>query len=465
MKRNSIKFRLFLYSSIVLGALSVLSGIVVWQVTARAADEAYDGVLGAAALSISETISIGDKSVSVDLPYASFAILGTSGKNRIFYRVVDPSGELVTGNPVLGIERELLAKDQIVFFDSIYRGQKLRVSQIAQYHQGAGGGGWFNVFVGETREARDQLSRKLAGYALFPAVLAVIIAVILLVLAIRFSFQPLRRIEEMLKSRSPADLSPISPGVPREVETLVETINGFMDRLNGTLEGLRRVSADAAHQLRTPLTAMRAVSELALDAHPQQPFDEYIRRIHSNSVIATELANQLMTEARLLHSLKSGMNESVDLLQTTNRVLRRIRTEHWKTDELPHIAVRSERLTHGTFDFSPVILIELLKNLLDNAIKHGEGPITVILSDRADQIIIQVCDCGPGIPPEIRDKVFDRFVKNPDNKHGSGLGLAIVEQVLRSCGGEIRLNERRSGGLEVEVRLPRWPIVRASNGA
>ncbi|SDR16672.1 sensor histidine kinase [Pseudovibrio sp. Tun.PSC04-5.I4] len=465
MRRNSIKFRLFLYSSVVLSVLSVLSGIVVWQVTARAADEAYDGVLGAAALSISETISIGDNSVSVDLPYASFAILGTSGKNRIFYRIVDPSGKLVTGNPVLGIEKKLLAEDQIVFFDSIYRDNKIRVSQVAQYHQGGGGGGWFNVFVGETRETRDQLSRRLAGFVLFPTMLAIVLAVLLLVLAIRSSFQPLRRIEKMLKKRSPADLSPISPGVPTEVEALVDTINGFMDRLNGTLEGLRRVSADAAHQLRTPLAAIRAVSELALDASPNQPFDDYIRRIHSNAVTATELVNQLMTEARLLHSLETGANEPVDLLHTTNRVLSRIRTECWKAHELPHISVRSDRLANETFNFNPVIINEVLKNIVDNAIKHGKGPITVILSDRADQVIIQVCDRGPGIPVEIRGRVFERFVKNPDEKHGSGLGLAIVHQVIQSCGGEIRLNERKSGGLEVELRLPRWPVVRTNHGA
>lgn len=463
MKRHSIKLRLVCYASVVLLALALLSGAVVWQVATRAADEAYDRVLGAAALSIAETITLRGTSASVDLPYASFAILGTSGRNRIFYRITDPKGELVTGNPVLGIEKELLRRDQTLFFDSTYRGQKIRVTQVAQYHQGSAGGGWFNVFVGETREARDQLSRRIAGFALFPAVAAVLLAVVLLVLAIRASFLPLKRIEEMLKNRSPADLSPITPGVPTEVEALVHSINGFMERLDGTLKGLRRVSADAAHQLRTPLAAMRAVSELALDSDPPAPHDGYIKRIHGNAVIASELANQLMSEARLLHSLESGDFETVDLTQATQKILRRVRTEWWKTPTPPSIRIDRERLANSMIYCNPVALNELLKNLIDNAIKHGGEPISIVLSDRADQVIIQVRDRGQGIPEAFHPKAFERFSTGDSSKGGSGLGLAIAQQIVQAFGGDIRMENRKSGGLAVEVRLPRWPVARTKH--
>lgn len=464
MKLNSIQARLVCYSTFVFSALTLLSGVFVLKVSTRAADEAYDRVLGAAALSISEAITVRDTYASVDLPYASFAILGTSGRNRIFYRIVNPKGELVTGNPVLGIDQNLLVEDQTRFFDSSYRGRAIRVAQVAQYHQGRAGGGWFNVFVGETREARDLLSRRIAGFALFPASVAILMAVALLVLAIRSSFRPLKRIEEMLKNRSPADLSPIKPGVPSEVEALVDAINNFMVRLEGALAGLRRLSADTAHQLRTPLAAMRAVSELALDGKPPPPHEGYVQRIHWNAVVASELVDQLMTEARLLHSMESGAVEPVDLVQATNKVLCRVRSEWWKTPVAPTLRLEYARLANTTIYCNSVALGELLKNLVDNAIKHGKDPVTIVLSDRADQVIIQVSDRGNGINKDLRDQVFERFVKGPEARSGSGLGLAIVHQIIEAVGGEIRLTNRKSGGLMVEVRLPRWPSARQKHG-
>lgn len=454
--RYSIKKRLFLSAAIVLSAVALLSGGVVWQLSELASDEAYDRVLGAAALSISDTITISDTAVSVDLPYASFAILGTSGMNRIFYRVVDPDGNLVTGNPVLGIEQPLLNNSKAMFFDSRYRDQKIRVAQVAQFHQGSGGGGWFNVFVGETREARDQLSQRLTMSALFPAMLAILLGAILLVLAIRSSFAPLREIEETLRRRSPSDMTPINPNAPEEVAALIEAINLFMGRLDATLNGLRRVTADAAHQLRTPLAAMRAVSELAMDADPEQPVKEYVQRIHSNAILATNLANQLMTEARLLHSMESGAMEEINLLTLTKKTLRRAINEWRFLCDMPDISFQSDRLTNPVLQGNETALTELIKNLLENAVQHGRGPISIILSDRVDQVILRIQDRGPGLPEAIQDRVFERFVKNPENRQGTGLGLAIVKQIVAASSGKICISKRAGGGLEAEVRLPRW---------
>ncbi len=455
--RHSIRKRLFLSAGIVLSTVGMLSAMVVWQLSVRASDEAYDRVLGAAALSIADTIGVSGTRVSVDMPYASFAILGTSGRNRIFYRVVDPGGNLVTGTPVLGIDQPLLTGNDMAFFDSQYRGAEIRVAQVARFKQGGEGGGWFNVLVGETREARDQLSQRLTTFALAPAMLAILMGMLLLMLAIRTSLAPLREIERTLRGRSPSDMSPITPDVPDEVAALVESINRFMARLDGTLTGLKRVTADAAHQLRTPLAAIRAMSELAMEAKPAQPVDDYVLRIHGNAVAASDLANQLMMEARLLHSIESGSIGDINLVDLTRRVRRIAIAELRYLHDLPEIAIRHDRLTNPVLQGNETALAALVRNLLENAVKHGAGPVDLLLSDRPDQIILRVQDRGPGLPQSIESNVFDRFVKNPENRQGSGLGLAIVKQIVDAFQGTVRLGPRPGGGLEVEVRLPRWP--------
>jgi two-component system sensor histidine kinase TctE len=451
----SIKQRLLSSALTVLSVVGLISGLVVWQLSERASDEAYDRVLGAAALSISETIGISDDDVTVDIPYAAFAILGTSGMNRIFYRIVDPKGNLVTGTPVLGIDSLLLQKSGSVFFDSEYRGNKIRVAQIARFHQGNSGGGWFNVFVGETREARNQLATRLTTFALIPAILAIFLGIILIVIAIRSSFSSLHEIEESIRSRNPSDMSPIDDNVPTEVQELIYSINHFMARLDSTLTGLRRVTADAAHQLRTPLTAMRALSELAVDTNPAEPLGDYVRRIHSNAISATELANKLMIEATLLHSIEVGDRSEIDFFDLVKKVVRLVINQLKFQIDLPEIEILNETKGSAIVHGNEIALTELIKNLLENAIKHGEGPIQIGLANTATNVVLRIKDRGPGFPDAIRDRLFERFIKDPDKPTGSGLGLSIVAQVLRASDGTISMLEPSDGGVCVEVSFPR----------
>src|SRR5690606_28700531 len=105
----------------------------------RAADEAFDRVLSAAVLSIADTIEIQDGTVAVDIPYAAFAILGTSKLNRIFYKIVAPDGMVVTGSPLLGLDLEPPSGPEMRLLDSTYRGSPVRIASVGRYHAGTGG--------------------------------------------------------------------------------------------------------------------------------------------------------------------------------------------------------------------------------------------------------------------------------------------------------------------------------------
>lgn len=453
-KPYSIQRRILISAAVVLVGVGALTGSIIHRQAVQAADEAYDRVLGAAALSIAGTIGFQDSAVSIDIPHSALAILGTSQLNRIFYRVVSPDGDLVTGSPILGIELPLTKNGEISFHDSTFRETAIRVTRVARYHEGARGGGWVNVFVGETREARELLSRELALQAFLPAAAVSILAYLLIYLGVRRSFTPLRAVENSIRRRSPSDLTPIKGNVPIEIQTVVFSINEFMERLSSTLEGLRQVTADAAHQLRTPLAAMRALTELTLDDAPDGPLRQKLVRIHDNSIAATTLANQLLTEATVLHRLESGERERLDLALLTMNTLRQVVGDNKYRMTLPTITTRLDGVKNKTLFGDRVALTEMIRTVIENALKHGKGPIEISLIDGDGCVKLSIADRGPGIPPEIGDKVFERFVKGVSSKGGSGLGLAIARNVAESCGGQVSLAAREEGGLIVEFSLP-----------
>ncbi|UTV41504.1 MULTISPECIES: sensor histidine kinase [Ensifer] len=439
-------------------ALLIIIGLFLfWMVrwnAHNAAEEAFDRVLGAAALSIADTVSIEDGTASVDLPHSAFAILGTSRLNRIFYRVAAPDGTIITGSPILGLEIPHGAGPQLRLADSTYRGERIRIAAVARYSTDAAGGGWVDVLVGETREARDQLGLHLTFNAALPAIAVSVLAFLLIWLAVRQAFAPLRTVEADLRHRASSDLSPVSGPVPREVSALISALNDFMGRLDSVLVGLKSVTADAAHQLRTPLTALRALAELSIDEAPAGRLRDILGRIHANSVNASVLANQLLSDASTLHGIESRLRETLDMRLVVREAIRRLQAEgsypaaaDMFTLNLPSNAVEIEA--------EAVSLREMIRNIIENALVHAPGSIDITVTEVNRLVRFVVSDRGPGIPRDMRKQMFERFSRADNSKPGSGLGLAIARTVAEAMGGSISLDDRDGGGLSVVVCLPK----------
>ena len=450
----SIQRRLLVSGAALLVLVSGIVFLTVRWYAHTAAEEAFDRVLGAAALSIADTVSIEDGEATVDLPHAAFAILGTSRLNRIFYRIVAPNGSLITGSPTLGLEIPPGNGPGLRFFSSSYRGDPVRIAAVARYHADAGEGGWIDILVAETREARDQLGLRLTMSATVPALSLAVLAFLLIWLAMRKAFEPLRTVETELRLRAVSDLRPIEGPVPREVTALVSALNDFMSRLNSVLLGLKDMTADAAHQLRTPLTAIRALSELALDGASHGRQKEIIRRIHSNSVSASVLANKILSEATTLHSLETRVHETVDMRDVIGNAIRRVQAEGPHLQE--NISFVLNLPEHPVIIHAePVGLAEMVFNLVENAVTHAPGEIELGLNAGGESILFHVRDKGPGIPEEKLGLVFERFERANASKPGSGLGLSIARNVATAMGGSISIRNREHGGTEVTLQLPR----------
>ncbi len=420
----------------------------------NAAEDSFDRVLGAAALSIVDTVGFEDGQVTVDIPYSSFTILGTSKLNRVFYKVVGPDGTLVTGSPLLGLDIKPAHSADLRLSDGTFRGTPIRIAAVARFKTSARGelSGWIDVMVAETREARDALADQLTFNAAFPAILVALVAFLLVVVAIRRAFAPLKAIEANVRNRTPSDVSLISEEVPSEVLALVRALNEFISRFSSTLESLKLVTADAAHQLRTPIAALRALSEVAIEEAPEGVIRRRLQRIHANSVHATNLANQLLSEATVAHRLESRDWGHFDLCAKVEEVLATIAKE--KPDEqvarISYARGGPSLLIHG----EAVSVRELIRNLVENALVHTSGPIEIVTQKTGNLAMMKICDRGPGIPPELGAKVFERFVRGGNSGNGSGLGLAIARKVAAAMGGTIDLRDRDGGGLCVGVQLP-----------
>lgn len=248
----------------------------------------------------------------------------------------------------------------------------------------------------------------------------------------------------------------------REYQRLVGVLNTMLGRLDRAFEAQRRFTADASHELRGPLTALRGEIELALRRHRDEA--EYRRVLASNLQEVerlSQLAEDLLTLARSDAGVMQPRLQRTDVAGRAERVVERLgrRAEAGEVE----LVVNSAGDTEGILD--PDLLDRLLWNLVDNAVKFApaNGRVDVTIDGRTDELVIRVADTGPGLPPEDLDRVFERFYRADQSRthhagtSGTGLGLSIVRAIVDVHGGSAAARNRPEGGAELVVTLPRSP--------
>ncbi len=292
------------------------------------------------------------------------------------------------------------------------------------------------------------------GYYLLPLVISLPFLVFPAWLSVRLALRPWRKVSEETAQRGPADLTPLSYAPPhKELQPLVQSINSLLQRVRDSTMRERSLIADAAHELRTPLAAMR----VNVEALKEQSTDEGQRELMGNLLRSNDRAARLV--GQLLQLMRSdavsGSNLpvmlSLDVLvQDRLAMIEGLASARHVELELvcdDRVQVLGERES----------LASMVDNLINNAIKYSPEGTTVMVHVARDggHALMTVADWGPGIPPPLRERVFDRFFRNPEQtQSGSGLGLAIVKSVVDWHGGEVSLGEASGGGLLATVRLP-----------
>jgi signal transduction histidine kinase len=244
----------------------------------------------------------------------------------------------------------------------------------------------------------------------------------------------------------------LSPGHTTEVDTLVAVLNRVLARLERSVEQLRRFTADAAHELRTPLTALRVRLEVALRRRQAGEGHEVLVDALEQVERLSRLAEDLLTLARVEGDglADEALAKVVDIDVVVQEVARSIepmaeeqaRPFRWTT--APALRVRG----------AEPLLKRVIVNLVDNAFRHTPATATVELCARAeaDRIVVEVRDDGPGIAPDVRAHLFERFRYR--DRGGTGLGLALVREIVERHGGSVRLEPPPDGGTLARVDLP-----------
>jgi two-component system sensor histidine kinase TctE len=401
-------------------------------------------------------VTVRDSALSVDLPYAALEMLETRSQDRIFYKVSSQKpATVVTGHEDLPAPAVPPEGDQPVFEDARYQDEPIRMVSMRRPLYDERGLGLLLVQVAETTAARQAMAtRILVDSALTQATL-IAAAALLITFGVRRGLEPLRRIRREIASRTEFDLTPIDArAVPREIAPLIEALNLHTERQRQLNDAHRQFIADASHQLKTPLTVLKTQAALALQQQDVERMRAIVAEIHDATDLTARTINQLLSLARSEPGHLIPM-EPVDLVETARAAT---------FDLLPNALQKDIELAfEGSGDVQvqgqALLLRELVSNLTDNAIRYTPrgGVITVSVRSGPDgKAQLQVEDNGPGIAPEHRHKVFDRFYRvNGALSDGCGLGLAIVRQISERHGAVAELETAGNGtGLRVVVRFP-----------
>ena len=312
-------------------------------------------------------------------------------------------------------------------------------------------------------QVRKALATKASLHLLQPLVIAFFFLAIAIWFVIVHALSSLNHAAKEVESRTPSSLDPIpSEGMPREVRSLVLAINALLERLSASLTAQQRFASDAAHELRTPLAAIKLQGQLLARAKTDEDRAKYSERLQQGIARATRLVQQLLTIARLDPEAKKPLSE-VDLAELALSV---------HMDLEPLAEGKNITLTAKTSPVSlmgmPDALRLLITNLSDNALRYTPegGRIEISVASVGTSARIEVADSGPGIPPEERARVFERFYRALGTKvSGTGLGLAIVHRIVELHGGKIQIEdglERADGsgfGARFVVEIPLEPSV------
>jgi two-component system sensor histidine kinase QseC len=314
------------------------------------------------------------------------------------------------------------------------------------------------VAVGQRIHARNSVALKVVSSQMLAWLLPLPLLLAALVLAVRRGLAPLSRLASELARRRSDDLSPVNHPVPAEAQPLITALNQLFARVQQNIEHERRFTADAAHELRSPLAALRVQAEVAQLARDPDVVKHALDNLTIGIERATRLVDQLLALSRLDPLQGLAHAQAIDWAALVASVQREVGTLATRRGSTLSVDWRQPAAQVMPLAGDATLLALLLRNLLENALRYSPLGATVRLV--CDQSCIAVEDNGPGIDPEWLDKVRQRFVRQPgQHEPGSGLGLSIVERIAELHCLSLSLTNRSEGGLRA-VLTPARPVIK-----
>lgn len=437
-------------------ALLAVDAVLTQWMAANLARRANDRPLAEIARELSLRLRAAPGGLALDLTAEAQAILLGDPVDRIRFDVSTPDGRAIAGERLAAGPPGAATE---AFYDGAAGGEPVRLVELRVGADGAAGRPAAVVRVAETLRKREALAREILVGVLVPEALLVAVACLVVWVGVVHGLAPLERLRRTLASRPWGDWRPLAvESVPGEVRPLLEAINRLVADLDRALTIQNRFISDAAHQLKTPITALRTQLELAAREDDPARLREALGKAGAGLERLSRVVSQLLSLARN----EPEAAARVTLVALDLNALALEAATEWVPEALKKgidlgfegaagpVAIRGDALR----------LRELLDNLLDNAVRYTRdgGRVTVRVA-ASPRPTVDVNDDGPGIPPDERERVFQRFHRLlGTGQDGSGLGLAIAQEIARLHGGAISLSDDADGvGNTFSLTLPPAP--------
>jgi len=459
--RNSLSLRtqLYLWLLAPMALLMIASGWIARGNAVQLAHAVSDRMLLGSARMIGESIASEAEHMGAELPPAALENLQAGYGDRVYYRVDGPKEGVLLGFSTFPAYPRALAPERWESFDTSFRDEPVRAVAFAQPVYPFEPDSVVVVQVATTLQAHDALVTRLWLRSLWPQALLLVAVAALGWFWVRYALAPVTRISAEVRNRDLESSETIPPErAPLELRPLVRAVNEYIERISRYVGERNRFISNAAHQLKTPITVLNTQITVGLRSAEGEQKQHALQAGYQTVQHCIRLIHQLLTLSSTDHTLLPRIAPSdVDLGELVRGVLEDLaELAHRKNVDLglspdeQSVPVRAV----------PLLLRELIANLVDNAIRYTPegGTVTVSLRVVDGTSMLEVEDTGPGIPAAQREHVFERFYRLPETSQheGSGLGLAIVREIAIACGAQVALLDRPDGerGLLVQVRFP-----------
>lgn len=455
-KNQSIRSRLLLWIGLPFTVLAILALISSHLLLSRQINATFDDMLLNAAQRLERRIYTVNGELRINMHYFSVSTLGSRGEGKIFYRIKEADGSMIAG--FSGLSDPPQTSQEPVFYDVDYAGNALRAVALTFSFNRANQPIDIEVIVAESKEARHTLTKDfmvtLTGLMIVTGLLAISIAL----LAIHKGLAPLNAVSQALRQRSPNDLHALDAAAPKEISPLIQSINQLMQRMRRSIESTQQLNADVSHQLRTPISEIRALTEISLKETPQSPAHSSLEEIQCIAEHASHTVKQLLKYAKTRSELVDTSHlEKIDLVAICQDACAQTAPNIYKQRQ--ELAFDQHQAIPKVIG-DPITLRWLVTNLIENASLHAGGSIAytgviiVALTAKTGHVTLTVSDEGTGVDEAQISKLTERFFRHNKHSPGSGLGLAIVEQIATAHSAQLALGNRPQGGFAVSVTFP-----------
>lgn len=479
MKPSSLR-RFFLISLFSLLGLSILVTLLITRhVTVIEVDELYDAQMAQTSRILQSFLDRPIDEIDYDnLNETLLAALnsytnidedertdtGHGYENKLAVQLWDEEGNLLVKTPTAPLYS--LAPLQSGYFLTNYQQHKWHV--FIQYMPQ----NKLWIVLAEHEDIRNELIQKILYSSLAGLLLAALLMGACLLWVIKRGLNPLNRISQQLADRHLDKLEAIdtSDNIPDELSPMVTAINQLMNRVAAGVEIERRFLGDVAHELRTPLSALKLQTQIALQNPSPEKTQQQLEKILSGINRSNRLIQQLLTLARL-DPKALGEKQSINLfdlliqsVQDTDINFQYPDQSSHQINLLNHQLIFDEELRHCSVEAYPVLLNVLLRNLIDNACRYSPAGTTIRLEifNHSQHLELNISDSGPGIAAEKLNALGKRFFRNDPvqksaDQTGSGLGLSIVARIVELHHGQLEFLPAEPQGLKVRIVLPKLP--------